>query len=77
MNQDESKKVKENILDDIKKLKYALGQFETDVGILLTGDANGPYWNGERAYQSLKTCSLQIEFDLQLLKNLENNTKSF
>ena len=77
MNQDETKKVKENILDDIKKLKYALGQFETDVGILLTGDANGPYWNGERAYQSLKTCSLQIEFDLQLLKNLENNTKSF
>lgn len=77
MNQDEIKKIKESILDDIKKLKYSLGQFETDVGILLTGDANGPYWNGEKAYQSLKTCSLQIEFDLQLLKNLENNTKSF
>jgi hypothetical protein len=77
MNQDEIKKVEADLIENIKKLKYALGQFETDTGILLTGDANGAYWNGPNAFQCLKTCAIQINFDLQLVDNLEKNTNHF
>ena len=77
MNQDEIKNVEADILEELNKLKYALGQLETDAGILLTGDANGPYWNGANAIQCLKTCAIQINFDLQLVDNLEKNTNHF
>ncbi len=77
MNQDDIKKVESDLVDNVNKLKYALGQFETDTGIILTGDSNGPYWNGNNAYQCLKTCVIQLDFDLQLLKNLEKNISFF
>ena len=73
MSQEEIKDIELNLLEDLKKLKYSLGQFETDFGIILTGDANGPYWNGSNAYKILNTCSKQINIDLQLIKNLEKN----
>ncbi len=73
MSQEEIKDIELNLLEDLKKLKYSLGQFETDFGIILTGDANGPYWNGSNAYKILSASSKQIDFDLQLIKNLEKN----
>ena len=56
---------------ELIKLKESLGQLETSVGILQTGDKNGPYWNGESAYQFYKSCFAQIDHNYYLYDHLK------
>ena len=71
MSKEEIEKMIVSLIDDTKKIKNALSQLETDVAILKTGDANGPYWDGSNAYQCIKTSMTQIEYDVDLLKNIK------
>ena len=71
MNKENIKKMALDITADVKKIKNALSQLETDIAIVQTGDANGAYWNGNNAYSYTKSCLSQIDHDNQLLKSLE------
>lgn len=56
---------------ELIKLQEALGKLETTVGLLQTGDKNGPYWNGENAYHFYKSCFAQIDHNYHLYDNLK------
>ena len=69
--EEEIKDLDISLKGEIKKIKNALSQLETDLAILQTGDANGPYWNGPGAYSFYKSCLGHIDHDYVLLKNLD------
>ena len=71
MSNEELRKLSVDLKNDIKKVRNALSQLETDVAILQTGDANGAYWSGPGAYTFVKSCLAQIDHDNTLLANLE------
>jgi hypothetical protein len=71
MNKEEIKEISLDITGDVKKVKNAISQLETDIAIVQTGDANGPYWNGSNAYSFAKSCLTQIDCDNQLLKSFD------
>ena len=55
---------------ELNKLKTAVGQLDTDLEIVQTGDDNGSYWNGEVAYNTVKACLGQVEYDYNLIDEL-------
>ena len=71
MSKENVKKMALDITTDVKKVKNALSQLETDMAIVQTGDANGAYWSGGNAYSFAKSCLSQIDHDNQLLKSLD------
>ena len=75
MNKEDLKKLSMEYTGEVKKVKNALSQLETDIAIVQTGDANGPYWNGSNAYTFAKNCLSQIEHDNQLLKSLDQSVR--
>lgn len=56
---------------EISKLKSSLYKLETDIGLLQSGDNNGPYWNGSNAYDVITSCIGHFEHDKNLISNLE------
>lgn len=56
---------------EVVRLKNALSQFETDIGMLETGNDKGPYWNGEGAYNFIKSSTGNIDHNKTLVDNLE------
>ena len=57
---------------ELLNVKKKLGNIETSIGLLQTGDKNGPYWNGSNAYHFFKSCSAQIDHDHNLLSHLND-----
>ncbi len=64
------KSIASELEKELKRAQRALGKIETSVGLLQTGDKNGPYWNGSNSYKFLKSCCAQIDHDQYLLSNL-------
>jgi hypothetical protein len=71
MDKEKIKSITLDITGDVKKVKNAISQLETDMAIVQTGDANGAYWNGANAYSFVKNCLSQIDHDNQLLKSFD------
>lgn len=71
MKPEEINKISKDFLDNLNKIKNALSQLETDAAILQTGDANGPYWNGNNAYNCINRCLSNVSDDQELVNNLE------
>lgn len=57
---------------EVSKFQKALKQLQKDVEDLQKGDADGPYWNGQLAYNWVKTCLAHIDHDKVLLDHLDN-----
>ena len=75
MNKEEIKKSAFKLEEDIQKIQESLRQIQEDILQIQTGDFNGPYWNGEGAYQCIETTLLQLEHDTSLLNDLEKKVK--
>ena len=71
LSDSELKEFSMSLKDEIKKIRNALSQLETDVAVLQTGDAHGAYWSGPSAYRYIKNCISQMDHDRNLLKELE------
>ena len=56
---------------ELLNVQRALGKLETSIGLLQTGDKNGPFWNGSSAYTFLKSGCAQIDHDHYLLDNID------
>lgn len=70
-NKEEAKALSLELQAEILKLKSSLARFENDVVVLQTGDKNGPYWNGENAYDVYKSSLGHLDHDNNLIKNIE------
>ncbi len=56
---------------EVLKLKNALTKLELDLGLLQTGNSDGPFWDGENAYLFMRNCSGNFDHNRVLLENLE------
>lgn len=70
-NEEDLKTVFYELQTEISRFKSSLNKLETSLGILQTGDKNGPYWNGDNAYEIYKACIGHFEHDKNLLAKLE------
>ncbi len=73
MNKEEIKKIVQELTVSAEKLRKSLEKLEEDVKVIEKGDVNGSYWNGNNAYDCMKTTLLQLECDRDILKSLEKD----
>lgn len=73
MNKEEIRKLAEELALSVDKIKESLNRLEEDIEIIQKGDQNGPYWNGNSAYQCMRTALTQVECNHEILKNLEKD----
>ncbi len=71
-SKEEAKTLSLELQTEILKLKYSLSKLETAIALLQTGDKNGPYWNGNSAYEFHKAGLGHLDHDINLLRHLEN-----
>ncbi len=70
MNKSEVEALSFELKAEVLKLENALRKLELDLGIIQTGNSDGPYWNGENAYLFTRNCSGHFDHDRALLENL-------
>jgi len=66
------KQLAKNLESEISKFQKALKQLQNDIETLQKGDADGPYWNGQLAYNWVSTCLSHIDHNKVLLDHLDN-----
>ena len=69
-NIEEVKKIVKSLKSEVNNFQNALSRFETNVALIQTGDGKKPYWNGTNAYYCVDKSLNQIDYDYNLLKNL-------
>ena len=72
MNKEEIQKIVEQLNKDSRTIKESINQLEEDIKRIQAGDGTA-YWNGKNAYDSIKTALLQLDYNKDLLKELEKN----
>lgn len=70
-NKEEILKIVKSLKSEVDKLQSALGKFETNVDLIQTGEDKKPLWNGTNAYNVVSKSLTQIDYDYNLLKNIE------
>ena len=79
MSNEDVRIVLNQMLEKASNIKDAIGVLESDIQKIQIGDDNGAYWNGKNAYDCIKTSLLQIEYNKELLEELNksiNNLQS-
>ena len=74
MNNEEIKRIAEELSYHVGVMKEALSHLEEDVDQIQKGDAKTPYWNGDNASKCLRTALTQVRCDKEIVKSLEKDS---
>ena len=73
MDQFELENVVEKLKDNSNRIREAVNCLSEDIKKIQDGDGSSSYWNGKNAYDCIKTAMLQLDYNKNLLKELEKN----
>ena len=73
MNNNEVSRLINQVQIDTYNVQNTINNIENDIKKIQDGDNNGAYWAGKNAFDCIKTALLQIEYNKDLLSDLEKN----
>lgn len=71
-NKSQMKQLAKNLESEVSNFQGALKQLQGDIEALQKGDADGPYWNGQLAYNWVSNCLAHIDHNKVLLDHLDS-----
>ena len=66
----QKRKLVDDLDNQIFKIEVALNSIKESIDAIQVGDGNDPYWNGTNAYNCVNKSLNQIDYNYNLLNNL-------